>query len=51
MAILVPELRRFVLMHYHHQGQSTLPRLVTLLRSLGVSISKRQVHRLLIEKA
>jgi len=44
-----PELRRFVLMHYH-QGQSTLPRLVTLLRSLGVSISKRQVQRLLTEK-
>jgi len=37
-----PELRRFVLMHYH-QGQSTLPRMVALLRSLGVSISKRQV--------
>lgn len=44
-----PELRRFVLMQYH-QGQSTLPRLVTLLRSLGVSISKRQVQRLLTEK-
>jgi hypothetical protein len=44
-----PELRRFVLMHYH-QGQSTLPRLVTLLRSFGVSISKRQVQRLLTEK-
>jgi hypothetical protein len=44
-----PELRRFVLMHYH-QGQSTLPRLVTLLRSLGVVISKRQVQRLLTEK-
>jgi hypothetical protein len=44
-----PELRRFVLMHYH-QGQSTLPRLVTLLCSLGVSISKRQVQRLLTEK-
>jgi hypothetical protein len=29
-----PELRRFVLMHYH-QGQSTLPRLATLLRSLA----------------
>ncbi len=43
-----PELRRFVLMHYH-QGQSTLPRLVALLRSLGVSISKRQVQRLLTE--
>ena len=44
-----PELRRFVLMHYH-QGQSTLPRLVTLLQSLGVSISKRQVQRLLTER-
>ncbi len=44
-----PELRRFVLMQYH-QGQSTLPRLVILLRSLGVSISKRQVQRLLMEK-
>lgn len=44
-----PELRRFVLMHYH-QGQSTLPRLLTLLRSVGVSISKRQLQRLLIEK-
>jgi len=43
-----PELHRFVLAHYH-QGQSTLPRLVTLLRSLGVSISKRQVQRLLTE--
>jgi hypothetical protein len=29
-----PELRRFVLMQYH-QGQSTLPRLAALLRSLG----------------
>jgi hypothetical protein len=36
-------------MHYH-QGQSTLPRLVALLRSLGVSISKRQVQRLLTEQ-
>ena len=44
-----PELRRFVLMQYH-QGQSTLPRLVALLRSLGVAISKRQVQRLLTEK-
>ena len=41
-----PELRRFVLMQYH-QGQSTLPRLAVLLRSLGVSISKRQLQRLL----
>lgn len=44
-----PELRRFVLMQYH-QGQSTLPRLVALLRSVGVAISKRQVQRLLSEK-
>ena len=43
------ELRRFVLMQYH-QGQSTLPRLTALLQSLGVSISKRQVHRLLTDK-
>ena len=41
-----PELRRFVLMQYH-QGQSTLPRLATFLRSLGVAISKRQLQRLL----
>ena len=45
-----PELRRFVLMHYH-QGQSTLPRLVALLRSMGVAISKRQVQRLLTDEA
>ena len=44
-----PELRRFVLMQYH-QGQSTLPRLTALLQSLGVSISKRQVQRLLKDK-
>jgi hypothetical protein len=44
-----PELRRFVLMQYH-QGQSTLPRLAALLRSLGVAISKRQVQRLLTDK-
>ncbi len=44
-----PELRRFVLMHYH-QGQSTLARLTTLLRSVGVSISKRQLQRLLTDK-
>jgi len=42
-----PELRRFVLAQYH-QGQATVPRLVTLLRALGVLISKRQVVRLLI---
>jgi Transposase IS66 family len=44
-----PELRRFVLAQYH-QGQMTVPRLVTLLRSLGIFISKRQVVRLLIER-
>ena len=44
-----PELRRFVLMQYH-QGQSTLPRLAGLLHSVGVSISKRQVQRLLTDK-
>ena len=42
------ELRRFVLMLYH-QGQSTLPRLENLLRSVGVSISQRQIQRLLTE--
>lgn len=44
-----PELHRFVLMQYH-QGQSTLPRLLALLRSVGVSISKRQLQRLLTDK-
>ena len=43
-----PELRRFVLMQYH-QGQSTMPRLLALLRPAGVSISKRQLVRLLNE--
>src|SRR5437870_3208387 len=43
-----PELRRFVLTQYH-QGQVTVPRLVALLRALGIFISKRQVVRLLIE--
>ena len=42
------ELRRFVLMQYH-QCQSTMPRLLVLLRSVGVSISKRQLVRLLNE--
>ena len=41
-----PELRRFVLMQYH-DGQSTLPRLLVFPRSVGVSISKRQLQRLL----
>jgi hypothetical protein len=34
----------------YHQGQSTLPRLTALLRSVGVSISKRPVQRLLTDK-
>src|SRR5271168_2308723 len=42
-----PELRRLVLVLYH-QGQVTAGRLVTLLRGVGVLISKRQVVRLLI---
>jgi hypothetical protein len=43
-----PELRRFVLMQYH-QGQSTMPRLLGLLRSVGIAISKRQLVRRLNE--
>ena len=43
-----PELRRFVLLQ-HHQGQVTVERLVAQLRAIGVSISKRQVMRLLTE--
>ncbi len=43
-----PELKRFVLTQYH-QGQTTVPRLVALLEMLGVSISERQVVRLLIQ--
>lgn len=43
-----PALRRFVLIQ-HHQGQVTVERLVTLLQAIGVSISKRQVMRLLID--
>ena len=41
---LGPDLRRFVLMEYY-LGQSTLPRLATLLHSVGVAISKRQLQR------
>jgi len=41
------ELRRFVLAQYH-RGQVTVPRLMAQLRAIGVSISKRQVVRLLI---
>ena len=43
------DLRRFVLMQYH-QGQTTLPRLTALLHSVGVSISKREVQRLLTKQ-
>ena len=42
-----PELRRFVLMQYH-QGQVAIPRLLAQLESIGISISKRQLVRLLI---
>lgn len=41
-----PELCRFVLAAYH-QGQMTVPRLVQLLRGIGISISKRELVRLL----
>ena len=41
-----PELRRFVLAQYH-QGQTTVERLLALLRDLGIDISKRQLVRLL----
>ncbi len=44
-----PELRRFVLAQYH-QGQVTVPRLVTLLGAIGIEVSKRQVVRLLISR-
>lgn len=44
-----PDLRRFVLMQYH-QEQTTLPRLAALLQSVGVSISKREIQRLLTER-
>jgi hypothetical protein len=43
-----PELRRYVLMQYH-QGQVTVERLVTQLQAFGVSLSKREVMRLLID--
>jgi hypothetical protein len=44
-----PELRRYVLMQYH-QGQVTVERLAAQLQAMGISISKRQVMRLLIDK-
>jgi len=42
-----PQLRRFVLAQYI-RWQVTVPRLLAMLRALGVLISKRQVVRLLI---
>jgi hypothetical protein len=44
-----PELRRFVLQQHHH-GQVTVERLATQLQAFGISISKRQVMRLLIDR-
>jgi hypothetical protein len=43
-----PEIKRFILAQYH-QGQTTVPRLVELLQTLGVDISKRQVVRILTD--
>jgi hypothetical protein len=43
-----PEVKRFILAQYH-QGQTTVPRLVELLRMLGMEISKRQVVRILTD--
>ena len=43
------ELRRFVLLQ-HYQGQVTVERLTTQLRAIGLSISKRQLMRLLIDR-
>jgi transposase IS66 family protein len=42
-----PALRRLVLAQ-HHQGQVTVPRLVAMLDAIGITVSKRQVVRLLI---
>ena len=44
-----PELRRFVLAQHHH-GQVTVERLTAQLQAFGLSISKRQVMRLLIDR-
>ena len=43
-----PEIKRFILAQYH-QGQTTVPRLVELLRMIGIDISKRQVVRILTD--
>lgn len=42
------ELKRFILVQYH-QMQTTVPRLVELLHTLGLDISKRQIVRILTE--
>jgi len=42
------ELKRFILAQYH-QGQTTIPRLVSLLHMIGLQISERQVMRVLNE--
>jgi hypothetical protein len=42
------ELKRFILAHYH-QGQTTIPRLVALLHMIGLTVSERQVVRVLNE--
>jgi len=44
-----PALRQWVLMQYH-QGQVTVERLLVQLPAIGISISKREVMRLLIER-
>jgi hypothetical protein len=43
-----PEIKRFILAQYH-QGQTTVLRLVELLRTMGMDISKRQVVRILTD--
>jgi hypothetical protein len=44
-----PELRRWVLMQYH-QGQVRVERLLAQLQAIGISISKREVMRRLIDQ-
>jgi hypothetical protein len=41
-------IKQFILVQYH-QGQTTIPRLVELLHTMGVEISKRQVVRILTQ--
>src|SRR4051812_2737766 len=43
-----PELRRWVMQY--HQGQVTVERLLAQLQAIGISISKREVMRLLIDQ-